>query len=277
LSSWFARRLRLLLWVAAGLVAAALFAYIAYAEIRPSSTDRVNAYIAEVHEVQRELSIEISRINQAYRQFAEQRPVDELLPKLAQAEGTIAALRVRLRQLEPPAEARELHAAILRLLAEDAKIASEVTATAAYLGELGELGKPLQTSAGSLRRGLARARTADAQSVIFAAYAKRIRLVRAQANTIDPPQAFEPSHRAFIRRLGETAALTARLAAAASAGDVATASTTAAQLQRLSDPRPAARQAERAAIAAYNERVKGVEALLLEVERERQELAKELA
>lgn len=274
--SAFASRLRLALWIAASLIAAGLFSYIAYAEIRPTPADRVNDYITDVNEIQRELSIEISHVNQAYRQFAESEPAAELAPKLREAERTIATLRQRLAQLDPPRQARELHEALLRLLAQQATIASEVTATVGYIDALSALVSPLDIAAATLSRGLRAAKTADEQAEIFTVYARQVEGYRAKAAAVQPPAAFEPTHRAFVQQLGETSALTRKLAAAARAGDSAAAAAAAAELRTLSDPNPVTRRAERAAIQAYNARVRDVAAQLRLIERKRDELAREL-
>jgi len=276
-SALFASRLRLTLWIVAALLAVGLGSYLAYSEIRPSDADRVNEYITDVNEVQRELSIEISHVSQAYRQFVEARPAAELTPKLREAERTIATLRQRVSQLDPPSQARELHESLLLLLTKQAAVAAEVTGTVEYTSELDKLVLPLQQAGATLRRELRAAKTADEQAAIFTRYAARVRKIRADAEAVQPPAAFEPTHAAFIRQLGETSALTRRLADAARSGDKEAAAAAADELRRLSDPRPATRRAERAAIRAYNSRVRGIAAQLRVIQRERDELSRELA
>jgi hypothetical protein len=277
MSSAFARRLRLVLWVVAGLIAAGLFSYIAYAETRPTSTDRANAYIEQVNELQDELSVEISRVNQAYREFARSEPADELVPKLRRAEETIGILRARIAALEPPSQAHELHEALLALLADQRKLADEVAGTVAYLVALSELGPPLDRAAATLTRQLRAAETAGRQAEIFTAYARQVQGFRARAVAVDPPPAFEPTHEAFVRRLGQTSALTRRLARAAREADAEAAATAADRLRALSDPQPAVRRAEQAAIRAYNRRVRQTNGLRRAVDRELAELARDLA
>lgn len=276
-SALFASRLRLALWIVAALLAAGLGSYIAYSEIRPSDADRVNDYIADVNEVQRELSIEISHVSQAYRQFVEARPAAELTPKLREAEQTIGTLRQRVSELDPPRQAAELHEALLLLLSKQAATASEVTATVEYTSALGKLVSPLEAAGAKLNRELRAATTADEQAEIFTRYADRVQKIRADAAEVRPPAAFEPTHRAFIRQLGETSALTRRLARAARSGDTEAAAAAADELRTLSDPKPATRRAEQAAIRAYNNRVRGLAAQTRVVQRERDELSRELA
>jgi hypothetical protein len=273
----FASRLRLALWIVAAVFSIGLSSYIVYAELRTSDADRVNEYIADVNEVQRELSIEISHVSQAYQQFIEARPASELTPKLVKAERTIATLRRRVSELDPPRQAQELHEALLLLLAKQAAVAAEVTGTVEYTSELGRLVAPLEKAGVTMSRELRAASTAEEQSEIFTRYAAQVREIRGEAEDVQPPAAFAPTHRAFLRQLGETSALTRRLAAAARSGDSAAASAAADQLRTVSDPRPATRRAERAAIKAYNNRVRGIAAQMRVILRERDELSRELA
>ncbi len=104
-----------------------------------------------------------------------------------------------------------------------------------------------------------------------------MREIRADAGAVRPPAAFEPTHQAFIRQLGETSALTRRLARAARTGDTAAAAAAAEELRTLSDPTPVTRRAERAAIQAYNNRVRGIAAQMRLIQLERAELSRELA
>jgi hypothetical protein len=271
-----AKRLTLGLWVLAGAIAIALIAFVALQEIRPSRTDRVNDYIAEVNDVERQLSIEISHVSQAYRRFGGKTPLSTLVPQLREAEETIATLRDRLAALEPPADAQALHRALLRLLDEDERVAHEVTAMAVYIQALQRQARPIEPAATALRTRLAKAKTTDDQVAAFAAYADDLDRVRARLEQLQPPAALAPSHRAFVQRLETTASLARQLRAAAGRRDAATASYLIERLRLVSRPTPATRKAEQAAIKAYNERVKVVDERAREVAREQQRLSTSL-
>jgi hypothetical protein len=269
----FAKRLTLGLWVAAGLVAAGLIAFVAVQEIRPSRQERVNDYIAEVNDVERQLSIEISRVNQAYRQFGGKTPLGTLVPKLREAERTISALRDRVAALDPPADAAALHRAFLRLLDEDERVAHEVTGMAVYLELLQRETRPIEPAALALRKRLTNAKTSEDQVAAFATYADAVDVVRVRLEQLEPPSALSPSHRAFLQRLKTTASLTRQLEAAARRRDNATAAYLVQRLRLLARPTPASRRAEIAAIKAYNERIKVVEDRARDVAREQQRIS----
>jgi hypothetical protein len=270
------KRLTLSLWIFAGLVAAALIALVAFQEIRPSRQERVNDYIADVNDVERQLSIEISHVNQAYTAFGGKTPLAKLVPQLRESERTMATLRERVASLDPPSDAEGLHRALLRLLNEDERVAREVTAMAVYLQALQRQAQPIQPAAAALRARLAKAKTSDAQVEAFGHYADDLDVVRKRLELVEAPPALAPSQRAFVQRLETTSSLARRLQAAARRGDTATASYLIQRLRLLSRPTPASRAAEIAAIRAYNERVKLVNLRARDVAREQQRLSKTL-
>jgi hypothetical protein len=100
--------------------------------------------------------------------------------------------------------------------------------------------------------------------------------VRSRLAQLEPPAALAPSHRAFVQRLQTTASLARQLRAAARRRDAATASYLIERLRLVSKPTPATRGAERAAITAYNERVKAVDERARDVAREQEQLSASL-
>jgi hypothetical protein len=254
-SSLFARRgLTLGLWVVAGLIAAGLLAYVALGEIRPSRKDKVNDYIVEVNDVQRQLASEISRVNQAYSKFGGKTPLRTLIPQLREAERTVTTLHARVAALDPPPDAERLHNAFLALLDEDLSAAREVTAMAVYLQRLQTEARPIEPAANALRKRLAKATSSDDQILAFATYARDIDAVRVEVAKLQPPAALAPSHEAFVKRLTTTSSLSRQLRAAADRRDAPTAAYLVQRLRLLARPTPATRRAEIDAIKAYNVR-----------------------
>lgn len=276
-SSWFARRrVTLGLWVVAGLIAAGLLAYVAIGEKRPTRTERVNDYIAQANDVQRQLAGEISRVNQAYRKFGGKTPLSQLIPQLRDAERTIVTLRNRVAALEAPQDAQRLHGAFLALLDEDLRAAREVTAMAVYLQRLQTEARPIGPAAARLGKRLSRAQTSEDQVAAFAAYAADVDAVRRRVAKVHAPRPLAPSHAAFVKRLAATSSLTRQLRAAAGRRDAATASSLIARLRVLARPTPATRRAEIAALKAYNERLKRVDERVRALSREQRRLAASL-
>jgi hypothetical protein len=272
--SWFARRrITLALWVLAVLFAGGLVAYIVVDELRPSRADRVNEYIAHVNDVQRQLASETSRVNQAYRKFGGKTPLAELIPQLREAERTIETLRSRVAALVPPPDAQRLHSALLALFDEELRGAREVTSMAVYLRDVQAEARPIAPASAALRKRLASATTSGDQAAAFAAYARDIDKVRTQLAKLKAPRALAPSHRAFVRRLQTTSSLSRQLRDAADRRDTPTARYLIQRLRVLSQPTPATRRAEIAAIRAYNKRMARVNELVRAVGREQQRIS----
>jgi hypothetical protein len=273
-SNWFARRrVTLGLWVVAGLIGAGLLAYVAVGEIRPSRKDRVNDYIVQVNEVQRQLATEISRVSQAYSKFDGKTPLGPLIPQLREAEGTVTILRARVAALNPPSDAVRLHNAFLALLDEDLSAAHEVTAMAVYLQQLQTEARPIQPASSALRRRLSTATSSDDQAAAFTIYARDVNAVRVRVAKLQAPPALAPSHEAFVKRLATTSSLSRQLRAAAQRRDSATAAYLVQRLRLLAQPTPATRRAEIAAIKAYNVRRQRVGDLVRALGREQQRIS----
>jgi hypothetical protein len=276
-SSWFARRgVTLGLWVVTGLIAAGLLAYVAIGDIRPTRKERVNDYIAQVNDVERELSPEISRVNQAYQKFGGKTPFANVIPQLREAERTVATLRSRVAALDPPSDAQRLHTVLLALIDEELHAAREVTAMAVYLQRLQTDAGPMEPAAAALRKRLSNAETSEDQVRAFAAYARDIDALRVRVAKLEAPPALAPSHKAFVRRLKTTSSLSRQLREAARRRDTATATYLIQQLRRLAQPTPATRRAEIAAIKAYNKRLARVNELIRVLGREQQRLSTSL-
>jgi hypothetical protein len=273
LNSFGRRRVTLGLWVVAGLIAAGLLAYVALGEIRPTRKDRVNDYIVQVNDVQRQLASEISRVNQAYSKFDGKTPLGTLIPQFRQAERTVTTLRARVAALKPPSDAVRLHNALLALLDEDLSAAREVTAMAVYLQELQTEARPIQPASSALRKRLSTATSSDDQVAAFTTYARDIDAVRVQVARLQAPPALAPSHEAFVKRLATTSSLSRQLRAAAQRRDSATAAYLVQRLRLLAQPTPATRRAEIDAIKAYNVRRQRVGDLVRAVGREQQRIS----
>lgn len=267
------RGLILGLWAVAALIGSALLAYVLVGELRPTRTDKVNDYIGQVNDTQRELSTEISRVNQAYQKFGGKTPLAELIPELREAERTVARLHTRVAALDPPSDAERLHAAFLALLDEELRAAREVTSMAVYLEHLQTDARPIAPASAKLRKRLAKAKTSDEQVAAFAAYARDIDKVRTRLAKLASPDALAPSHRAFVLRLQTTTSLSRRLRDAAGRRDTATAEYLIKRLRLFSQPTPATRNAEIEAIKAYNKRIARVTQLVSVLGREQRRIS----
>ena len=97
------------LWVVAAGIAAALLASLAILGFRDPEPDprrvAVGEYVGEVNVVQQGLSARMTNVAAAYAAFRKGTGLDVLLPKLREAEVTLAELERRVRALDAPADA----------------------------------------------------------------------------------------------------------------------------------------------------------------------------
>jgi hypothetical protein len=229
-----------------------------------------------VNDVERELSPQISRVNQVYQKFGGKTPFAKLIPQLREAERTVATLRSRVAALDPPSDAQRLHTVLLALMDEELRAAREVTGMAVYLQRLQTDARPIEPAAAALRKRLSNAETSEDQVRAFAAYARGIDTVRVGVAKLEAPPALAPSHKAFLRRLETTSSLLRRLREAARRRDTATATYLIQRLRLLAQPTPATRRAEIVAIKAYNKRLARVNELIHVLGREQQRLSTSL-
>jgi hypothetical protein len=121
---------------AAGAVAAAVVVTVqARGSSESASHRRVSAYIKQVDGVQQSLGFRLTRLLAAYRGFTTGNAGPRVRSQLAEAERTLRTVERRVRALEPPPEARQLHRLIVRLLALDGDVAHEVFQIATFSPE----------------------------------------------------------------------------------------------------------------------------------------------
>src|SRR6266542_5307036 len=90
----------------------------------------VNEYFARLNVAQATLTNESSTINAAFRSFStsDNRPAE--VRALRHAEHELLLARRSVIRIKPPAEARRLHADLVRLLGVEASLAGELLSTA---------------------------------------------------------------------------------------------------------------------------------------------------
>lgn len=117
---------------AAGAVAAAVTVTLARGSSESPAHRRVSAYIKQVDGVQQDLGFRLTRLLAAYRGFTNGNGGPRVRSQLAEAERTLRTLVRRVRALEPPPEAKQLHRLIVRLVVLDADVAHEVLQIATF-------------------------------------------------------------------------------------------------------------------------------------------------
>ena len=274
--------------IAAAAVAAAIFVTVNNHDSHSGPRDAVAAYIKNVDGIQQRMRVPLTRVLQAYRDYAKHsaKPA-RVQPELAQAQRTLRTFGRRVRALEAPPEARRLRALLVQLADGEARAAGEVHRLALFTGPyravLGqsrtagiELGKALaaapvpqahnvrgtakQIAAAKAAYAAASSRAAAVQADAVDAYDIRLAVVLRRLRALDPPAAMAPGYRAQVRTFRALRRAGARLAGELRKPNRARVSRLGRSFgaaARLSGT-VAAQRAEIAAIKAYNGRIRAL-------------------
>jgi hypothetical protein len=237
--------------------------------------DAVNDYLARVNQIQRELAGPWARARNAYAGVGRGTISERQLRTLAAAPRTIRSLRTRIAAVTPPADAKRLHASLLRLLDLNARFASEVEAFARYVRAVGPLEQVLGEETEELRRALKRTNATRAEQRALGVYASRLGALGARFRRLRPPPALAPWHAGQRARVA-----TLRRAAGEVRDGLARRDDTLARRGLAALGRAAAASqvttADRAAILAYGARLRRIRTATAAIAREQARLAQEL-
>ena len=238
--------------------------------------DRVADYIDDANAIQRKAAPRFDKANRTYLRFSK----GELAPadaskQLALAERTIRDTRGELAELEPPADARRLHARLLALLDADADFAHESTLLARYVPASARAVKPLPRLARGLRAGLAN-QTPAAQARALGTYADGIAGVLDVLRPLKPPPVLFERHGAEVRRLASVESLARRLRSALRERDSRRLAALLQRFRRVNGSQRGVERFQRLALTAYNRRYRDLRRAQQDVARERRDLEKRL-
>ncbi|HEY8193405.1 MAG TPA: hypothetical protein VIF36_05710 [Gaiellaceae bacterium] len=185
-------------------------------------------------------------------------------------------IRLQIEQVDAPDEAATLRLRLLAFLRQQETIANELVDVARYLPRLRTAEAPLGAASRRLRAQLRTATTVDAQGVAVHRYAVELRRFAGRLDEVDAPPLLEPSRRAYATQLRAYASSSEALQRGIQANDQAAVHRAVRRMALAAEAPPGTFRAQRAAIIAYNERVKRINALGVALERERQRLEREL-
>jgi hypothetical protein len=222
----------------------------------PDARDRVADYIRAANVVQARWEASLKTANTAYADFAAGRlKGQDAAARLGRADGDLRAERDALTKITPPAEARPLHAKLLRVFDANLELSGETAKLAAYGPRAEQALSPLPAANRRLRRGLASAAgNAGAQGRVLGAFKRALDRVVTSLRRLAVPEVLRVTHGDRIRALARTASLSGKLRDAL---QVADAVRIADLLDRLDRPPPQAAERQalaRAAVKEYNRR-----------------------
>jgi hypothetical protein len=230
------------------------------------SRDRVEAYLRDAAAVQTRSAPTFEAANRAYADFAAGRLEGEAAARrTATIRDDVGATRAALAKLRPPAEARTLHAKLLRVFDLQVALATETAQLAAYVPREQAALAPLPAANRRLRRNLSAAAGHPAgQARGLAAFKASLDRTLRDLRSLTPPPVLRIDHGDRIRALAHTAKLSGRLRAALRAGD---AERTADLLDRLDQPSDDRSALAGRAVRDYTRRTRQVGVAMQDVRR----------
>ncbi len=183
---------------------AALAALLAVAACGGTSARRhaVSAYIEKVNGIQKEMQRPLLSVTYTYRTYGRRgTPLTKSVPGLQAAVHTLAGLRVRIAELEPPPDAQALHSHLLLFAARETAFAREVLGFAEYVPAFRLTMKPLAAVNASFRRALASAKGPTRQAAVLERYRSALEPVLARLQRLHPPPILLPLHRSQLASL----------------------------------------------------------------------------
>lgn len=240
----------------------------------------VGDYIQQVNHIQISMRAPLIAVQKAYKDFGRKNgpTLVNIEPRLARAEVTIRGLRTRLEALQPPPDARKLHALLVRLVTQEAEVAHELVLLAQFSPRFTAALRPLAPASQRLRTEFKAAKKAKTQADALDAYAVELSGVLRRLRSVKAPPAFAAalqSERATLERVhasalaladglrkNRTKALPTLIQRFTNAG--------------LEGQGIAAQKARIAGIEAYNRRIADLSALARKVNTERLRVDKNL-
>jgi hypothetical protein len=242
--------------------------------------ETVVGYIDKVNTVQTEMRRPLVQVVRAYRDFGRKGgpTLAKLEPRLVRSEATIRDVDQKLKRLQPPPDARRLHALLIRLVGAEADVAHEVVQLAQFSPRFSAALRPLAPASSKLRASFATAKKAKQQADALDLYASALADVLNRLRPLEAPPAFAPAlegQRTTLRRVQVSAtklaeglrkkrrtALPTLIQGFTNAG--------------LASRGLSAQRARIAAIKGYNSRVAALGALARKIDQERLNLEKKL-
>jgi hypothetical protein len=172
----------------------------------------VEAYIKRANAIQRGFAPEFKRANAAYVGFSRSGAAgDDAIAALERAGADVRRARAELARLQPPSQARRLHALLLRVFGMNVYFADETARLAAYQRDSQTATAPLRAVDARLRRELGAARTPERQERALQRFVRGIDGALGELEALRAPRVLRPQHEAQVTQLHSTRSLAAKL------------------------------------------------------------------
>ena len=248
-----------------------------------SKRSAITSYINRVNTVEKQLATKlaaVSTVNQSYARAKKRDPKLEV--ELTTSEKTMSALGRRLAAVPAPPQAKHLRALLLELVNRQVGLTREVAELYTFVPAFQAALAPLAGADTALKAELAQnAKTTSAAKALdtgkanaLDAYAATVGQAIVNLRRLKPPQVWQPGYTTQLGTLRDLESTALALAAAIRANHTAALPALLDRFDRaaVSDQSLAAQKAERAAVVAYNRRIKSLVTLAGAVNKEQVKL-----
>lgn len=239
--------------------------------------DAVALYVRDANTTLQRSAVAFAEAERALRAFSlEGKAAAASQRDLTEAAADLRAARADLAEIEPPVEARKLHADMLELVEVQGELARDLAELAGHLPRAAEVLADAEAARARLQRALEQAQTGATQADAARAYAAESGRTLDRLRSLDPPEVLEGWHAGQLEVLRTSQTLARRLADALAAGDEERIRSVVAEFDQLSQTATSAARAQVLAVRDFNERVEAQRDLVRAIESEQRRLDREL-
>jgi hypothetical protein len=241
--------------------------------------DAVNQYFDRVQVAQAPLRVEAAPIEQAFGRFSTVRNSKMELRALVHAQAVLERVHAKVQRIQPPADARHVHADIVHLYGLQAGVAGELIAMAHFVPRYDSALAPLKPAHVQLASDLKATKGWKKIAHAFERYRLSIAAVLAEIDHLSAPPTMRPAFNAEREVLGRSVGLCASIETALAKHSAKKTSAGIRALTGLGTEKAVVRAQRNqiAAAKAYNTRLARISSLTAKIADERNKLVGEVS
>jgi hypothetical protein len=248
---------------------------------RAARTAAVGSYIEQVNATQLKLAQPLLAVSRANRDFASRKKQADpvaLRLRLERSERKIRALRAELAGVTAPAEVRTLRTLMLALVDRELGLTREVAQLVAFIPAFSHALAPIAPAGPALKAALGSGQPVAAKAAALDRYHAVVEVVLARLAPLHPPPSSVPVYESQVQTLRQVRAAVAGLAQALRRQQRAQIAHFLRQfdLAAVANQSLAAQRAQISAVKGYNARIRSLDAIAMQIARERSRVQQQL-
>lgn len=240
--------------------------------------EAVADYIRAANTTQQRFAVVYAEADDALRAFGQKGAMGErTADELGEAVATMRKVRASFADLDPPAEARKLHAELLQLLDLQTALTLDLSEMARYLPNAAAALRSAEAARAKLQKELQASDTVPAQAAAARAYGEAVDQSLADLRDVKPPSVLKAWHSGQVDLLSTSAQLGNGLADGLERGNRQEIERVLRRFQSASREAAAVARAQVLAVRSFNSRVKKQRALVRKIVQEQRRLDRAIA